>query len=1139
MINVIKHFRNRILVVFSFYCFVLSVNAYGQLNSSIKYNDSFVTKPWVMIFESYQYGLFYFTWDEGQQDYFISTDIQSELYKSGIDKHLPVLSRNKRLYMKDLYDSKFFILFHERKGYCFVLHSDYLVGATIRETLKKQTYSKVWNDVANDYGSIDKTKFEYGIYPKYEKKKKEVLPYDESFSLAVTPIDTITIVKLMNEVDSIKSRLNIVEDELHYKNKLLDSLDTGNGYFLSSKHGEMKEVVAIKTERVQDVVDIQNVEEEETADISVDEMYRLAFGIESPDTPDKFQCELVINGKKQGTVWFYNKENKLDSRDLLAVLKNQFIQDSLNLLKKIVVDDKISIHDLNKKKIMVQAQFEGGICYMQFPFEWFKEEFHARGLVEDSARVEPHVFSGYLNVRGRQKFKDFDYKMQCDVECQENLIIPESQRFPLNFNFDGAVNLFSVVSEINATYYQEDSIPFHITSARIVKDIRDYRTRLMLGDLNLSGGGGGGGLFGVGAVKVRRITSTRNARKLNDVEFELKNASEVKVYVNDKLTKIQTFSPGIYSITETELGDIKEESEVVLEILDFAGNRDKLDFTFLQFDSEMLVGESMWDASLGYRRQQELMDISPELDSLVLQGGYSKKLNKWIRGGSRAMVSMYGEHTVSSTAFFDLDLMIMSLAVGEQYSKEVLGLYTELGLSGNVAKKRQSEEGALAWRLRARYRDNYLGDRQSRKSVKDNVFLQFSAGVNVSLPNKTVMGLQGGYYVMMDSIGKLDSKLNETLLSATISKSFENNLQTGISFNYRKDFIDGSDLSVGVEARYSFRAGKHAFRVSDRLNQRKKTREPELNQRGEIIENNYAPVKEWVNSGQLSWSHNNYGKSGFAYGSGAAATLADEYIDVGTDVNGSSNWGDMRVGYRFVDQNSEYVNVIQRETSLDFATGIAWAGTSVGITRPVYGSFAIVRNNKNMTFKTTRVNPLGENDEEGVVYPFIPMVLTNFGNYQTRELMLEPDLPFGSEEINTSYSMESGYKSGFEFKVGSVDGVVLLGTLMQESGLPFSRRVFRMYELNDDGEIIREKVQASFTNQDGRFQATCLVGRKYKIEIKVDSYIYGGYFKIPEGAEALFDAGDFIVAQVGDASQKKYQKAFEELLDKQKTNDKN
>ncbi|MGL1903498.1 MAG: hypothetical protein OCC49_15270 [Fibrobacterales bacterium] len=1149
---------------------VLFLRGYSQdATPTPQYNDSFTGKRWVLVFEKHQFGLFNFSWDTFQQDYVFEKHIKDLMYKTPIKRFLPASRINTNLFIGDLYQSGFTVYFAERKGICFVQHKDPMEGARIRRELKGLPFTKVWDDVENVFGELDPKKFEYGAYPKKKIEKNAVLPYDPSVSLATTAVDSATLKKLFKEINRMSDRMNKLEKDIKTQS-LLQYHQIGDESLIdqNQKVTTLKEYGGIENKDSQNfdtaAAPINNVgksplenlgETSETSDLSREEMYRLAFGIEGPEIPDKYQCELIINGKKRGTIWYYHKEKKVSSEGLLPILEKQFVKDSLDHLTNIIVDGKISIDDLKGKKILVQAQFEGGMCYMQFPFEWFKEEFESRSVHSSATAYSASAFSGYINTRGRQRFKMYDYKKPCGALCRDELILQSTMiENPLSLNFDGMVNLFSFVTEVNATYYEGDTDPFRITTVRLVKDLRNWAVRLTLGDLSSSGGGGGGALFGFGAEKVRRITSTNNAKKLNDVEFELKNASEIRVYVNKKLLTVTNLSSGVHSITDFD--NISEENEIQLEIIDFAGTKEFLNFSFLEEAELVSTGEILWGGSVGFRRERSWKKFannfspwtestiinsdtlesehSPHSDSLIFQGKYRQGFTKWLKGDVNGLVSLEGDHNLSASLYLLHGGFTYNVVLGEQSDMGILGWYTEAGVSGTFDRIDTEKDAAISWRLRTKYRDHYFGDRHTKEALFGPTFLQLSGGVHAALPQATTIGLQLGYYINEDSTGRLDREFNETILTATLGKSWGNGFSAGLNINYKSDMVDGSDLTLGVDARYNFKVGRHSVRVSNKLAQRKQPFAPKYNSQGDVINEFEAPTKEWKNTGQATWGYSEMGRGGLYHGLGADATMTDDYTDVGVQGSGGSNWGDLRFGYRIVDQNGENINVIQREASIDVATGIAWAGTSIAITKPVYGSFALVRNNKNMTFKSTRINPMGERDEEAVAYPLFPAVITNIGNYQQRNLSLEPNLPFGSEPIQTQFAIESGYKTGFEFVVGSQNGVVLLGTLKQESGTPFSRRVFRIFELDENKEIIEEKVQTSFTNQVGRFQATCIAGRSYKVEIRVDGYIFGGVFTVPEGESDLYEAGDFWVVQSSGSDQKDYEKAFDALQKKNK-----
>jgi outer membrane usher protein FimD/PapC len=921
--------------------------------------------------------------------------------------------------------------------------------------------------------------------------------------------------ELLHELTRIRNRLERVEQKLEAER--IRSIDEVSGVqdsihddtlFVQSQNPDTTILDDIQTvEPDLQRTDNTTLDEEE---LTREEMYRRAFGTAPPPIPDTCQCELIIDGVSHGLITYYTQDKKIGTEKLLPILENILIKDSLMLLDSIIVDNQIAEYDLHEQNITLNAEFEGQICYMQFPFSWYKQGMAYSSPQSSSGHYQPSNFSGYLNARGRQRYRMMDSKNPCDTNCQDDLILGNNnERRPLSVNFDAAMNIFSFVAEGNATYYEGENEhnPFEITAARIVRDIVSKRIRITAGDVNTSSG-----LFGIGARKQRAISPLRNSIKLNEVEFELRNASQIRIFVNGRFKEMKNLEPGVYQITDFE--NITEESVVELEVTDFAGAKDFLRFNFLEKNASSLLsrGETEWNISLGVDRSQRFSDFQFSPDSLVLHGNYTRGIFPWLQSTLEGRLSSYGYNSGAlGCTMFSPRGIHYSTTMGIQQNRINSGYYLDGSIYGDF-KRDRTNESVVRWRFRTKYSDNYSANRQSTSSSLPDQFVQFSGGVSASLPKSTSIGLQIGHYMNNDHAGSFLHQINNnTKVSTIFNKSWENGFTAGLTASYNKFDIQGSELLIKLSARYRFRAGNHYFRISNRLRQTPVTPLQDSSTGG-ISNGDENLVKEWNNTGMFNWNYNQYGRTGMSYSMSSDATLTRDYNYVGSQISASSNFGVLDVGYMLADQQNEYIDAIQREASIGFATGVAWSGKSVSITRPVNGSFAIVRNNKNMRFRKTRVNPMG-NTEEAIVYPFLPSVITNIGNYQNRKLHLDPDLPFGSEPIQQEYHLAPRYKSGFEIVVGSMNGVVALGTLLQETGAPFARHLITVFPLNSDGTINRNKIQTSFTNANGRFQFSGIPGRTYIIEVRSDVSIFAGRVTVSEDADRVYDCNEIILQE--------------------------
>ncbi|MGL1936499.1 MAG: hypothetical protein OCD01_15820 [Fibrobacterales bacterium] len=1083
---------------------------------------------WIVIFEGEYLGFSTFQYDPSTDDYSISPDISKNLYESPLKDYLPKTKNIFNLQIKDIEKVGFSITFKPSSSECIIKHTIQSVSKNIRTIIKDpKSHQKPQSSLTDK--NFDATT-DITTEPKYFSPPINMLR--KSLAEALHKINLLELKNQMIEKkqgllqSSIHNQTATSDDRLQFNilkkleqlEKKQENLSTS---FQSSSFKAASPIIESQKDTAQPKQTnnttvkkkkfIQDGEEFKTK-MTRDEMFQKAFGKVFAKAPDNFQAELIIDNEQQNMVLTVDLKNQtLENKQLINALTSIITPDSLKYMQSLVKPGPISIKLLKSLHFSVETNFETFTCYIGIPSGW--RSYKANLIKKNSQLAEqlqtPHPFSGYINARGRKRFKKTDLKdaTECDSNCVESLILENNLvSKPLSVNFDGALNLFSFVTEANASYYQGGSQqPFSITNIRTIKDVTDFDIRIIAGEIS---GGSGGTLQGISLSQKNQLSGHKNAHKISETEFEINTDSEVKIKIIGKQDIIIQLPAGRHFIAD--LPNTQQENSIKLEITDYAGSKQTLTYDFLGQSNTLSTNKTQWNVALGYPAARNILKQSFNNDSLGASGSLTASPLNWLNLKLASTQKIYGENISSLYLSLKLFKTTYTFSVNESYSSNVLGWSTGGGLSKPMiitssAIGGKPVQSLLTWKLSTLF--NSKNYNQSHYDTYNLEMMRTTSSLQLSLPQATSLGFETGYTIVRDSVGITHNSANTYVFKFSLNKSWDA-LSSNFYASYTGSKTEGNDLILGANANYNFSVGNHTFNLSDQLSQEKVY--PVSNDITSINNTqNRASTKKWNNQGSVGWSYSNYTPGSINFGAGADATLTETANDVGMNGSLNSQWGDITTNYRVIDQQNEFVNAIQHEAAIGARFGIAWAGTSVALTRPINGSFAIIRGKENMLFRPIRINPMGTYTEQATAYPLFPGMLPNISDYNRTTLILDPSLPIGSKPVQTMYILQSEYKSGFEIPIGTSNTAILLGSLTIETGSPIKRRIFQIFNIDESNTPIEnEKPLTSFTSQFGRFQAPGISRGRYLISVAIDKLTYSIIINIDTDKLGLIEVGD-------------------------------
>src|SRR5690606_12570084 len=120
-----------------------------------------------------------------------------------------------------------------------------------------------------------------------------------------------------------------------------------------------------------------------------------------------------------------------------------------------------------------------------------------------------------------------------------------------------------------------------------------------------------------------------------------------------------------------------------------------------------------------------------------------------------------------------------------------------------------------------------------------------------------------------------------------------------------------------------------------------------------------------------------------------------------------------------------------------------------------------------------------------------------------------PNAPAGTSLGGQVFSVNPGYRSGFNIKVGSARNVSLIGNMVDREGDPlvFITGLARDASISEDAA---EETQI-FTNAKGRFFLEGLeAGRTYDITVTTDGQTATEAVAIPEDVVGMYELGGYL-----------------------------
>lgn len=669
------------------------------------------------------------------------------------------------------------------------------------------------------------------------------------------------------------------------------------------------------------------------------------------------------------------------------------------------------------------------------------------GLGDDHGRtvayMEPADFSGYLNLRG-----SVDWAQQ---GANDGLSLPV-------MFIDGAVRWQGIVleSELNV---QPETVGSTIQrrGSRAVYDDRERLIRWSGGDLQTVARGfqSAPEIAGFSASRRYSILDPQTViRPRGSRSFQVARRSMVEVRINGQLVRRIELQPGAYDLQDFPFA--QGANDVELTITDDAGRTERVDFNIFLDQAQLAKGLSEFGfyagvlAPLGI--DGPIYGDTPAFsgfyrrgitDGLTLGGNAQADTHGWMGGGEIVMATPLG-----SLAAFGSASHVNG--VGKGWAG-LVNFQRSFGREGIAAD-------ALSLSVEARSRD--------------------FAPVGVRFPQNPyslIVGASYGLSLTYDIYAGVDARYSRGRDDEPDLKSVRGMLSWNVASNL--------SFSGDVSWERDRRGGRFGSLLSltYRFNRRSSLR---------------GDYDSRYDRSRLS-----YQTSGGA-GMGSYTLSSDiERSDLGVGASVNANYYGNRAELGF-----SHFGIFDRDlgastgqrSSLRFGTSLAFADGELGVGRPVYDSFALVKAHRALGNHAVLVDATGDSvaASTGVLGTALQPSLSS---YSDRSLTVSaPEAPINVDLGAGAFRLMPPYRGGYLLMVGSDYNVSAVGRLIDTAGQPVALMSGTATELAHPD---REPV-TFFTNRDGRFGIVGLAPGDWRLQtVGASKLTYE--LRISEGQDAI------------------------------------
>ncbi|WP_044557399.1 fimbria/pilus outer membrane usher protein [Halobacteriovorax marinus] len=627
-----------------------------------------------------------------------------------------------------------------------------------------------------------------------------------------------------------------------------------------------------------------------------------------------------------------------------------------------------------------------------------------------------------------------------------------------NFNFKG------LVIESSHTYKDDE---LHRRSTRALYDFQTRATRLSLGDSTtpstdyLSGIGFLGASYGKDfSLRPYDITVPRGK-----AEFELTEASTVRVFVNGTLINILKLQAGTHKLEDLPL--IQGLNQIKLVIESELGRVDEI-LIPAAFSQDLLkVGLS--DFYYGVGKKSEIVNLDREYadDDYIYTAFYRRGISdKFTLGGffqADTKARLLGSDQVFSTKFgqFKTQVAALDSNLDTGYSAKAEYFFLDQRTVGTAAS------------------GHLFGFEHRNKNFKliDQLNpLGFDRNILSYAFNKNIYGYSyriGGQYE--------SNELNRDTwaLTGSLGKTFKRRLNVNTVSTYRT-LVNGDDnFEVSIYFSWFLPEKGHNFYGS--YNSLSKTTQASLQK-----------IKT-SSSDKLTYQ----------------LTGRNSSLEKSLEFDSRYDHERFEVGVRHsqLDSTARDEGWNSYEGSVKFATAFAYLDGKYTVGRPITNSFAILTRDKHLEDEQILISSNGDNIAKGDLFNNI--LISKIQPYRYYKVTADSALLSDGLSIEESdFALMPTYKSGSLISLQSKGAMSVFGTIFLPDRTRVALATFDV--LDAKGRV----VYGSFTNRKGRILVEGLEEGEYQVLLRHQDENYVSRFTLPKDKVGFVDIGNLNLTKV-------------------------
>lgn len=637
---------------------------------------------------------------------------------------------------------------------------------------------------------------------------------------------------------------------------------------------------------------------------------------------------------------------------------------------------------------------------------------------------------------------------------------------------DGAVNVNGWIFEGSGLAQVGGTNSTQRGDLRLVHDQPQRSVRYNAGDLRypLVGYQAAVAMAGVGVSKDLLLQPHLRNLHAGGFQFYLEHPAEVQVWVNDRLLSVLRLPAGPHDLRG--LSPVPGLNDTRLEIEDSAGRKETLVFAFAHTPALLEQGGSLYSYNLGWRRVVGAAGHHYDLRNPVLSASHllgvakDTTLGGYLQADRSSVV--LGLHALRAFAAGAVQLdAAVSRAPDARWGRSV-----KLGWTAAAAPQRglPVQTHASVEYLSKNFGTLTEVPRAEHDRINVDAALAFPLGYATSAEFR-LRHASAPAPGLVDAHGLVAGLTRRIGRHTTVSLSWRNERsslgerRSGVLFGLTWSFSDGlNHLQAAKEM------GHEAVSLSWRT---------------------AAPTDR---SGPYAFAATRW-----------APRLRDSVAGAGY----TGPQGLAELAYRQTGGGEHSAHSRGGEAALRLEGALVYADGVLALSRPVSESFAIVKGKEGLAQTVLRVDPNSTGGSRARSTSIGPAVVTDLGNYQLRELRIEPvDPPLGATPDKTTYPAAPGYKSGLLLLVGREVSIVAVGRLLDRQGQPLGHLPIEVRPVGEAGPPI-----STFTSRSGAFQLPGVKPGRYEIRPAQAGDRWRLLLDVPHAPDGLFRLGDLRVPE--------------------------